>query len=140
VQPKRIIPRVTKHLPSWVVLVGAALAAAPVIAHHGQAAYDREKTTSVTGTVTQFEFINPHVLIHVAVPQSDGKSVEWAGELTSPNRLARLALGDVKWHKDLLRPGDPITLTGNPARNGAPALFLTRVLDGTGKPLIGGGP
>jgi hypothetical protein len=139
VQPKRIIPRVTKRLPSWVALVGAAVAA-PVAAHHGQASYDREKTVSVMGTVTQFEFVNPHVLIHVSVPQADGKTLEWAGELTSPNRLARLALGDVKWHKELLRPGDQITLTGNPARNGAPALFLTKVLDASGKPLIGGGP
>jgi hypothetical protein len=140
VQPKRIIPRVTKRLPSWVALVGAAIAAAPVVAHHGQASYDRAKTVSVMGTVTQFEFVNPHVLIHVSVSQADGKTLEWAGELTSPNRLARLALGDVKWHKDLVRPGDQITLTGHPARNGAPALFLTKVLDASGKPLIGGGP
>jgi hypothetical protein len=131
---------VTKHLRSWVALVGAAFAAAPTVAHHGQAAYDRDKTVSVTGTVTQFEFVNPHVLIHVEVAEAGAKSVEWAGELTSPNRLARLALGDVNWHKDMLRPGDKVTLTGNPARNGAPALYLTKVLDGTGKPLIGGGP
>jgi len=129
-----------KRLPLWVALVGAAFGAAPVQAHHGQAAYDREKTISVSGTVTRFEFVNPHVLIHVAVPQADGKSVEWAGELTSPNRLARLALGDVKWHKDLLHPGDKITLTGNPARNGAPAMFLTKVVDGAGTALIGSGP
>jgi hypothetical protein len=140
VQPKRIILRVTKRLPPWVALVGAMAAAAPLAAHHGQAAYDREQTASVTGTVTRFEFVNPHVLIYVAVPQADGKTVEWSGELTSPNRLARLALGDVKWHKGLIRAGDPITLTGNPARNGAPALFLTKVLDESGKPLIGGGP
>jgi hypothetical protein len=130
--------RVTKRLP-LVAAVVAVLAAAPASAHHGQAAYDRDKTVDVTGTVTKFEFVNPHVLIHVAVPQKDGETVEWSGELTSPNRLARLALGDVKWHKDLLHPGDKITLTGNPARNGAPAMFLTKVVDGSGKPLIGGG-
>ena len=139
-QRKRIIRRVTKRLPLWVALVGAALAAAPLQAHHGQAAYDREKTISVSGAVTRFEFVNPHVLIHVAVPQTDGKTVEWAGELTSPNRLARLSLGDVKWHKDLLHPGDKITLTGKPTRNGAPALYLKKVVDGTGKALIGGEP
>lgn len=130
----------TKRLPLWIALVGAASAAAPAQAHHGQAAYDREKTVTVSGTVTRFEFVNPHVLIHVTVPDAGGKTVEWAGELTSPNRLARLALGDVKWSKDLLHPGDKITLTGNPARNGAPAMFLTKVVDGTGTTLIGGGP
>jgi hypothetical protein len=137
--PKRIIPRVTKSLTLWLAIAGTALAAGPLHAHHGQAAYDREKVVSVTGTVTRFEFVNPHVLIHVGVP-SGGKTVEWSGELTSPNRLARLALGDVKWHKDLLHPGDEVTLTGNPARNGAPALYLTKVVDGAGKALIGGGP
>jgi uncharacterized protein DUF6152 len=129
---------VTITLRSWLGLASTALVALPLYAHHGQAAYDREQTVSVTGTVTQFQFVNPHVLIHVAVPQSDGRTVEWAGELTSPNRLARLALGDVKWHKDLLTAGDRITLTGNPARNGAPALFLTKVVDAAGRPLIGG--
>jgi hypothetical protein len=127
-----------KRFASWLALIVVALAAAPAGAHHGQAAYDREKIVTVEGTVTRFEFVNPHVLIHVAVPQADGKTVEWAGELTSPNRLARLSLGDVKWHKDLLEPGDRVTLTGNPARNGAPALYLTKVVDGSGKPLIGG--
>jgi hypothetical protein len=51
-----------------------------------------------------------------------------------------MQLGNVKWHKDVLKPGDRITLTGNPARNGAPALFLTRVVDAAGTPLVGGGP
>jgi len=129
---------VTKLLCSCVASLAAVLAAAPAAAHHGQAAYDRDKTVTVTGTVTSFEFVNPHVLIHVSVPQPSGKAVEWSGELTSPNRLARLDLGDVKWHKDLLQPGDKISLTGNPARNGAPAMYLTKVVDASGKALIGG--
>ena len=130
----------TSRLPLWFALAGAALATSPLHAHHGQAAYDREKSVTVTGTVTQFDFVNPHVLIHLSVQEADGRSVEWAGELTNPNRLARLQLGDVQWRRDLIKPGDRITLTGNPARNGAPALFLTKVVDGAGKPLIGGAP
>ena len=128
----------SKPLPLLVALAGLSLAATELSAHHGQAAYDREKTVTVTGTVTQFQFVNPHVLIHILVPQ-DGLTVEWSGELTSPNRLARMQLGDEKWHKAVLQPGDQITLTGNPARNGAPALFLTKVVDAAGTALIGGG-
>jgi hypothetical protein len=127
---------VRKALPLLVALTGLSLAPVELYAHHGQAAYDREQTVTVAGTVTQFQFINPHVLIHVSVAK-DGGAVEWAGELTSPNRLARMQLGDVKWHKEILKPGDEITLTGNPARNGAPALFLTRVVDAAGTALIG---
>jgi hypothetical protein len=52
--------------------------------------------------------------------------------------MARLG-GAVKWHKDLLKPGDVVTLTGRPARNGAPALLLTTVEDSDGNVLTGAG-
>ena len=107
-------------------------------AHHGAAIYDQTKTVTVTGTVTQFRFANPHVLIFAAVVGSDGKTVEWSGELTSPIRLARgEEEGGVKWTRDIIKPGDRITLTGSPARNGAPALVLQRVVDGNGRLLVG---
>ena len=107
-------------------------------AHHGAAIYDQTKTVTVTGTVTQFRFANPHVLIFAAVTGDDGKTVEWSGELTSPTRLARgEEEGGVKWTRDIIKPGDRITLTGNPARNGAPALVLQRVVDGSGRLLVG---
>ena len=67
---------------------------------------------------------------------ADGKDVKWGGELTSPNRLARLG-GPVKWHKDLLKPGDKVTLTGRPARNGAPAMIITQIVDAHGQALLG---
>ena len=95
-------------------------------------------TRTVTGTVTQFDFVNPHVLIYVAVTDDDGQEVIWSGELTSPNRLARMS-GAVKWHKELLAPGDVVTLTGSPAHNGAPVLLLSRVEDGEGNVLTATG-
>ena len=126
-----------------VLLVGLV----PAAAHHGPGAYDRTREVTVTGTVTRFEFVNPHVLIFVTVSNPGGPSdpgnpsdpaLEWAGELTSPNRLARMG-GEVSWHKDLLVPGDAITLTGNPAHNGAPALLLNRVVDDGGRVLVSSG-
>jgi len=117
----------------------SALTGGLAIAHHGGAAYDSEQTVTVSGKVTDFKFVNPHVLIYVAVTGADGKVVEWSGELTSPNRLARMAQpGSVRWHKEILRPGDEIVLTGNPAASGAPALRLHRVVDSTGTAIIGG--
>jgi hypothetical protein len=107
-------------------------------AHHGPGAYDRTREITVTGVVTKFQFINPHVLIFVELDDADGAKTSWAGELTSPNRLARMA-GDVTWHKDLLQPGDTVTLTGNPTHNGAPALLLTRVADADGRVLTSSG-
>lgn len=111
-------------------------AAASVAAHHGAALFEPENTVTLEGTVTEFRFVNPHVLVFVAVTGEDGKEVRWGGELTSPNRLARMG-GAVKWHKEILQPGDRVTMTGHPARNGAPAMSVTRIVDAAGVPLIG---
>ena len=107
-------------------------------AHHGGAAYDGGITVEVVGKVTRFEFVNPHVLIYAAVTDASGDTVEWSGELTSPNRLARSERSTIKWHKDIFQPGDDITLIGNPARSGAPSLRLREVLNADGVEMIGG--
>jgi len=116
-----------------------SMAALPALAHHGAGVYDRDASVTLTGAVTQFHFVNPHVLIYISVEQTDGSLVEWSGELTSPNRLARMGIGTVRWHKDLLAPGNVVTLTGNPARNGAPALLLVKVEDADGAALVDSG-
>jgi len=105
-------------------------------AHHGSAAYDTSELKTIVGEVTQFHFINPHVLIYVAVTEDDGSIVEWSGELTNPTRLSRGQDAQVPWNKDILQPGDEITLVGNPARNGAPSLRLRRVVDAKGTVLL----
>lgn len=107
-------------------------------AHHGGAAYNNSETVEVVGEVSRFEFVNPHVLIYANVTDEEGHTVEWSGELTSPNRLARSERSAVKWHKDIFQPGDDITLIGNPARSGAPSLRLQEVLNADGVKMIGG--
>lgn len=117
--------------------LAAALALTPIglSAHHGAGLFDGEKTVTVTGIVTEFQFVNPHVLVYVAVPDDAG-DVRWGGELTSPNRLARMG-GPVGWHKNILQPGDEITMAGHPARNGAPAMNITKIVTADGVVLIG---
>ena len=125
--------RVAKSL-----LIGSALIISAVAtAHHGGAAYDGSETVEVVGKVSRFEFVNPHVLIYANVTDEDGNTVEWSGELTSPNRLARSERSTVRWHKDIFQPGDDITLIGNPARSGAPSLRLQEVLNADGVKMIG---
>ena len=122
------------------LLVGSVLVVtAGALAHHGGAAYDGATTVEVVGKVTRFEFVNPHVLIYANVTDDEGETVEWSGELTSPNRLARSERSAVKWRKDIFQPGDDITLIGNPARSGAPSLRLREVLNADGVRMIGGG-
>jgi hypothetical protein len=116
------------------LLIGV-LVATQVVAHHGAGVFEPEKKVTVMGTVTDFQFVNPHVLVYLTVKGDDGKDVQWGGELTSPNRLARDARA-VKWHKSILKPGDRITLTGHPARNGAPMMDILKIVDGQGTVLI----
>lgn len=111
-------------------------------AHHGGALYDATQTVTVRGSVTRFQFVFPHVLVHIAVTGEDGDTVEWSGELTTPNRLARgISAGaptSIRWTANSLLPGDEIELTGNPARNGAPSLRIRGIVDSNGHALIGG--
>jgi hypothetical protein len=122
-----------------VLAAVSTLAVATAAAHHGGSPYDNNVTKTVVGVVTDFRFTNPHVLIYVDVVQDDGEIVNWSGELTSPNRLARAGGGgNINWSRDILRSGDVIELSGNPARNGAPSLRLHRVIDSNGVTLVGG--
>jgi len=106
------------------VLLGSSVA----FAHHGTANYDTNKTITVKGSVTGFQFINPHVIIALDVKDDKGSVVNWQGALTSPNRLVRTG-----WTKDSLKPGDIISLSGFPSKTGAPEIWIQKVLlaDGT---------
>ena len=119
---------------TFVAMV-ASLAAMQVAAHHGAGVFEPEKKVTVEGTVTDFQFVNPHVLVYMTVKGDGGKDVQWGGELTSPNRLARDERA-VKWHKEILKPGDRITVTGHPARNGAPMMDILKIVDAKGTVLI----
>ena len=126
-----------------ILLAGTSLASMSLPAHHGGSFYDGTKSATVRGAVTEFRFVNPHVVIAIAVEGAEGGLIEWSGELTSPNRLARAASGGgatntIHWTKDILVPGDEIELTGNPARNGAPAMRITKVVDANRMVLLGG--
>ncbi len=111
------------------------LLSGPAFAHHGAAAYDMSKTMTVTGTITDFQFVNPHVLISMDVKDPSGKVEKWQGELTSPNHLARAG-----WTKSTLKPGDQITLTGGTAKSGSPTMWIRKIVkDGQEVPLGGGG-
>jgi Family of unknown function (DUF6152) len=90
-----------------------------VLAHHGTAAFDMVGLTTIKGTVTKFDFMNPHSLIYVDVAGDQGKIENWVAEESSNNHLSR-----VGWEKNTLKAGDQVTITGHRAKNGAHALEL----------------
>ncbi len=115
-----------------------ALAAASSPAHHSAGVFDPDTMVSVTGTVTDFQFVNPHVLVYINVTNDDGSEQAWGGELTAPNRLQRMANLPVRWTRDILKPGDEIVMEGHPARNGAPAMDVVTIINADGVAIIGG--
>jgi hypothetical protein len=103
-----------------ISLAGCLLvASAPVLAHHGTAAFEMDKLTTVKGTVTKFEFMNPHALIYLDVAGDKGDIEHWIAEESSNNHLSRGG-----WDKNTLKAGDVIILAGHRARNGARVLEM----------------
>jgi hypothetical protein len=106
-----------------VIVASLLLLPAVLMAHHSAAAYESSKQITVTGTVTEFHFVNPHVLIYMSAKDESGATRKWQGELTSPNRLVR-----VGWNKDIMKTGDAIALTGYPAKDGGNSIRITKVV------------
>ena len=104
---------------------------APLLAHHGEANYDTEKTVSVKGTVEQFEFVNPHVQITLDVKNDKGEIEKWIGEARSPAMLSRYG----GWDKNTIKVGEVITFYGHRTRNGTPFMRLQKIVLPDGKEL-----
>lgn len=101
------------------ILVGVLLAVGgPLRAHHGNSAYDEEHWITLSGTVTQFVWANPHCQIFLDVKDDKGAVVNWAIESQSPGIMRRN-----NWARTSVKPGDQITITLAPAKNGAPVGF-----------------
>lgn len=117
------------------LVVGFLTISGPTLAHHGTANYETTKSVSVTGAVTDFNFTNPHVEVFLDAKDANGKITKWQGELTSPNHLARSG-----WHKDTLKPGDAITISGFPTKSGTPEIWIQKIVlaDGTVMDTSGG--
>ena len=110
--------------------VGLLASSQPVLAHHGSAMYDASHTVTVKGTVTSFEFMNPHCAIHFDVKDEKGSVISWTADTNNPSMLARGG-----WTKDSVKPGDEITVVGNPAKSGSSSLLLKKVVLPNGKEL-----
>jgi hypothetical protein len=112
----------------FTLAVGFLAASTPIFAHHGASAYDTKKVTTLKGTVTEFQFMNPHSELFLEVKNSDGKVEKWTAEAASMVTMSRLG-----WTKTIFKPGDQITVMGNRAKNGSPTMRLSKVVLASGK-------
>ena len=104
----------------------ALLAGTAAMAHHSYAAFDRTRTVTITGTVSEVEWTNPHTWVFLMVTGADGKTERWAVEGDPPGGMARAG-----WLRTSAKPGDKVVLTINPmitGQLGGP--YVTAVLPG----------
>jgi len=107
---------------SVLVLAVGLLSVVPMFAHHAQTLYDRESSVTVEGTVTKMEWTNPHIFLFFDVKDEKGNIENWGTEFSSPVTLRR----NYGWSKDTFKPGDRITVTGNPRKDGTRMLWGQR--------------
>ena len=105
----------------------ASLGIQPALAHHSGAGFGKDMK-EITGTIKEFQFMNPHSWIQVNVPDANGKTVEWSVEWGSPNQLGREGIRPATF-----TPGTKVTMKVRPMTNGQPiASFVgAKMPDGT---------
>lgn len=99
-------------LASAVVL--STLFASSAGAHHSFAMFDNKQEKTLTGTIKEFQWTNPHIWVQVMIPDAaTGKEIEWSIEGGSPNNLRRRG-----WARDSMKPGDKAVVVIHPLKNG----------------------
>jgi hypothetical protein len=108
--------RATLSQVTAAIAMAALLGGGPAAsAHHSFAMYEPTKTLTFNGTVKAFQWSNPHVILQVLVqPEDGGAPQEWSLETRSPSVLAR-----VGWTRQSIKPGDRVSVTFSPLRDGS---------------------
>jgi Family of unknown function (DUF6152) len=117
-----------KLLATFGLAVGLLMVCGPVLAHHGNAMCADKRIEFKQATVTKFMWSNPHSLVFFDAKDAKGKVAHWVVETASPEALRLIG-----WSKESLAPGDVITISLYPAKNGNPAGRLNKIVlaDGT---------
>jgi hypothetical protein len=112
--------------------IGGSIFSPPLFAHHGYAAYDTDKKVTLKGTVTEWHWSNPHCLLQMDVTDESGQVVHWIAETENPSSMTRMG-----WTDKSIKPGEKITLTALPVKNGRPVGRIIEVVTSSGQSLPG---
>ena len=119
-----------------LILLAILLGSAPASAHHSFAMFDHVNRVTLAGTVTQFQWTNPHVFIELDVPDGRGGGIKhYSIECASPNVLMR-----VGWKYADVKKGDKVSLLVNPLKNGDPGGMLETATLADGRMMSDGNP
>ena len=116
-------------IPVTAVLLLLSLAGS-AYAHHATASFDMTQSTTVKGTVTGFDWTNPHAYIYLDVKNGKGAIEKWSVELGTIGMLARAG-----WKRDTVKAGDEITAAGNRAKDGRPVIRFEKIVFASGQEL-----
>jgi len=108
--------------------LAVSIPALPAQAHHSMAMFDQTKTITISGTVKQFQWTNPHCYIQLVAKDAKGVEKEWSLEMGAPMYL--YAKG---WRPSSLKAGTQISVTINPLRNGEPGGIVLTASTADGK-------
>jgi hypothetical protein len=111
-----------------------ALTALPALAHHSNSAYQVDEIITLTGTVKEWRWSNPHTWLFLTVEGEDGTTQEWAVEGRAPGVLGRAG-----WTPTILQPGETVTVHASPSKNGDPVGIIARVTRADGS-ILGNAP
>jgi len=114
--------------------IGVSILSLPMLAHHGNAAYDYAATKTVKGTVTEWTWANPHCFLWLDSKDEKGDTTHWVLEASSPVDMRRTG-----WTATTFKSGDELTVDIMPAKNGATVGRIRRVVLPDGKVLVAGG-
>lgn len=126
IEPKGL-ERIMKKFFAAAMVIGLAAASPSAVAHHSFAMFDRSHTITVSGTVHEFQWSNPHAYIQLMAENEQGREVEWSLEMGAPMYL--YARG---WRPRTLRPGMEVTIDLYPLRSGEPGGVVVDVMDAQG--------
>ena len=122
-----------KHRRAFPGLLTVLIAvAAPLLAHHGNAAYDTDKRVTLKGTVTEWFWANPHCFLKLDVKDDKGNVAHWVMEASNPSDMVNLG-----WSNQSFKPGDEVSVTVIPVKNGNPVGRIQQVVLANGQTLSG---
>lgn len=125
-----------KHVTKLCAVISLVVPSVLVSAHHSPAAFDTAAEITLTGTVTAWRWVNPHVILRLDIKEDAGTLRQWAAESASPTNMLNQG-----WARTSFKAGDEVTVTLRPARNGEPVGQLVRVVVlATGRAYVTGGP
>jgi hypothetical protein len=120
-----------------IIRAGLALSLAVTVvaprvaaAHHSTSMFEPERRVTLSGTIKDFQWTNPHAWIQVVVKGADGTPADWSFECGSPNTLSRQG-----WKPSTFKPGDAVTIVANPMKDGTTAALLYTVTLADGRVL-----